>query len=142
MSDWTCHKWSLMVSARQVREEAREEQRRLERLEEKVNKLNAGSVRLGLAPPTAARAHGRTYELSLRRELLETRPDSLLSIDPSSVVAPAVREARAAIGRELHAFQDELIEAEALQARREEEAVTFVEQLEVMIALDCDLIAI
>lgn len=142
MSDCTCHKWSLMVSARQVREEAREEQRRLERLEEKVNKLNAGSVRLGLAPPTAARAHGRTYELSLRRELLETRPDSLLSIDPSAVVAPAVREARAAIGRELHALQDELIEAEALQARREEEAVTFVEQLEVMIALDCDLIAI
>ena len=121
-----------MVTARQVREEAREEQKRLERL----------------APPTAARAHGRTYELSLRRELLETRPDSLLSLDPSSVVAPAVREARAAIGRELHAFPDELIEAEALQARREEEAVTFVEQLEVikatldLITLDCDLCAI
>ena len=136
-----CARW-------QVREEAREEQKRLERLEEKVNKLNAGSVRLGLAPPTAARAHGRTYELSLRRELLETAPDALLSLDPSSVVAPAVREARAAIGRELHAFQDELIEAEALQARREEEFVTFVEQLEVikatldLIALDCDLSAI
>ena len=60
--------------------------------------------------------------------MLATQPEQLLSVDVASDVMPTLHRVRADIGRELHAAQDALLEAENEQSRQEEEALALREQ--------------
>lgn len=66
-----------------------------------MQKLNNGSLRLELIPASAKRAAGVTHDIALRKELLGTQPEALLSLDVGAVVVPSLHRVKAEFGTEL-----------------------------------------
>ena len=96
--------------------------RTIERLEDKVHRLNTASLKLELVPSEAKHAAGRTHEVSLRTKLLPTDPDALLSVDLPSVLMPSLQRVKSGFSAELSGLQDTLLERENEQVCRDEAA--------------------
>jgi len=97
--------------------------KKLEQLEALVQKANGCSVRLQMIPATARYAGGESFHVELQKQLLSSRPEALLSIEPSAALVPALQRLKAEVQQELSAAQDARLEAEELETKREEDAL-------------------
>ena len=56
--------------------------------------------------------------------MLSSRPEALLSVEPSAVLLPALQRLKAEVQLELSAAQDARLEAEECETKREEVTLT------------------
>ena len=114
---------------KQIWEDELAQGRAIDRLETKVQAANNCALRLQLIPATAKNACGVSHQLELRKHLLPTMPEQLLSLDAGAVVLPALARVKAGFSHDVGSEQDALLEAEEGEARREEERRERQEQL-------------
>ena len=115
--------------AKQLWEEELTTSRAIDRLETKVQQANNCSLRLHLVPADAKHAHGADHEISLDKGRLAADPSSAVLLQPDCTLQHALHRIKGAVGAEVNAAQDHLLEAEEGTAKREEHAVERQEQL-------------
>lgn len=103
--------------------------KRVDALEGRVQEANNRALKLHLIPGSAKNARGVSHQLELRKHLLPTAPEQLLSLDTAGVVLPGLRRVKAGFAAELQSEQDEALGAEERQTRREEEQQERLDQL-------------
>ena len=106
--------------------------KKLEHLDACVQKANGSSVRLQMIPAEARHAGGESFQIELQKQLLSSRPEALLSVEPSAVLAPALQRLKAEVQLELSAAQDARLEAEECETKRDEEALERKEALQAL----------
>jgi SMC interacting uncharacterized protein involved in chromosome segregation len=106
--------------------------KKLEHLDACVQKANGCSVRLQMIPAEARHAGGERFQIELQKQLLSSRPEALLSVEPSAVLVPALQRLKAEVQLELSAAQDARLEAEECETKREEDALERKEALQAL----------
>ena len=104
--------------------------RKLEQLDDSVQKANTSSRGLKMIPADAEHARGRCYVIELRKQHLASQPDELLSLELQQELMPAVQGRKAALQKELFARQDECVKAEEAAVKCEEEATECTETMQ------------
>jgi len=104
--------------------------RKLEQLDDSVQKANTSSRGLKMTPADAEHARGQCLVVELRKQNLASRPDELLSLELQKELMPAVQGRKAALQKELFSKQDECVKAEEATVKSEEEANECTERLQ------------
>lgn len=115
--------------SKQLWEEELATSRAIDRLEGKVQQANNCSLRLHLVPSDAKNARGVSHEIALNKSQLTSDPSSLVSLNPSSELLPALQRVKAATASEVAAAQDTLLQSEVTATRREESGHERADQL-------------
>ena len=101
----------------------------IDRLDASVQQANNCSLRLHLVPSGAKHANGCDHEIHLDKARLADEPSGLVLMQPHNTLQHALHRIKGAVGAEVNAAQDHVLEAEQGMSQREEHAGERAEEI-------------